>query len=52
MTTTPQEPGSDPEIVPSGDPGRDPDLTPETDPIEPDAPVPDEPGDDQPLMPS
>jgi len=50
MTTTPQEPGSDPEVVPSGDPATDPGPTPETDPIEPDAPV--QPGEDQPLMPS
>ena len=36
MTTTPVEPDSDPEIVPSGDPGLDP-----IDPGEvPDSPVP------------
>jgi hypothetical protein len=34
MTTTPQEPGQRPEVVPSSDPAE----TPETDPIEPDAP--------------
>jgi hypothetical protein len=38
MTTTPQEPGEDPEVVPSGDPSTDPQPVPETDPIAPDAP--------------
>ena len=52
MTTTPQEPGSDPDVVPSGDPATEPDLTPETDPIEPDAPVQPQPDEDQPLLPS
>jgi hypothetical protein len=59
MTTTPQEPGKDPEVVPSGDPdlhpGADPDVEPggqpETDPIDPDAPDP-VPGKDEPTMPS
>jgi hypothetical protein len=45
MTTTPQEPAGDPDVVPSGDPSTqpstDPDPSPptepETDPIEPDA---------------
>ena len=39
MTTTPMEPGPDPEIVPSGDPatdpvapGEDPGIIPETEP--------------------
>jgi hypothetical protein len=38
MTTTPQEPAPDPEVVPSGDPStnpvpvEDPDANPETDP--------------------
>jgi hypothetical protein len=31
MTTTPQEPEPDPEVVPSGDP--DPDLNPPQDPL-------------------
>jgi hypothetical protein len=38
MTTTPQEPAPDPDVVPSGDPNtnpvpvEDPDANPETDP--------------------
>lgn len=36
MTTTPVEPDSDPEIVPSGDPGADP-IEPEE---IPDSPIP------------
>jgi hypothetical protein len=31
MTTTPEEPAPDPEVVPSGDP--DPDLNPPQDPL-------------------
>jgi hypothetical protein len=42
MTTTPNEPVSDPNVVPSGDPAARPDPDPgpetETDPIDPDAP--------------
>jgi hypothetical protein len=43
MTTTPQEPGGDPET--------EPDLTPETDPIEPDAPTRPEPDEGGPIPP-
>jgi hypothetical protein len=28
MTTTPQEPGENPDVVPSGDPSNDPDTNP------------------------
>jgi hypothetical protein len=45
MTTTPQEPGSDPDVVPSGDPATNPvptePSTPETKPIEPEPIEPD-----------
>ena len=38
MTTTPQEPGENPEVVPSGDPDlepieTDPDADPDTEPL-------------------
>jgi hypothetical protein len=32
MTTTPQEPAEDPDLVPSGDPTINPDVTPDVDP--------------------
>ena len=45
MTTTPQEPGTDPEVVPSGDPapiptGPQPGLDPHEDPQTQPAPAP------------
>jgi hypothetical protein len=48
MTTTPQEPGSDPEVVPSGDPANPP-APAEPEPAPGPAPV--EPGGEEPSLP-
>jgi hypothetical protein len=40
MTTTPQEPDENPDVVPSGDPTADPDVSPGPDPDTEDAPDP------------